>query len=139
MGLAILVIVLGIAGYFSDLGFQASERTFNDSLKSAVNAPNGAPVMAKNLKLDAGDRSTGYFSKQSAIPAGCFSVDALQTLSIVLYGNERVEFKQPLEITVFFRCVLGSGYASASDELCEESCLVSFGKEIDVLPEGEPA
>jgi len=139
MGLAIMLIVLGIADYFSNLSFQASERTFIDSLKSAVNSPNSSQIVASEIRLGAGSKTVASFSKQTSIPAGCFSIDARLAQSIELHENTRIDIKEPSEMDIFIRCVLGPDYASDSSLLCEESCLVSFGKEIEVSLPAEPA
>lgn len=139
MGLAIMLIVLGIADYFSSLGFQASERALADSLKSAVNAPNSSQIVASDIRLNTGSKTVTSFSKQTSIPAGCFSIDARSSQSLELHGITRIDIKEPVELDIFIRCVLGPDYESDSGLSCEESCLVSFGKEIRVESAEMPA
>jgi hypothetical protein len=127
MGLAIMLIVLGIADYFSGLRFQASERAFNDSFNSAVNMPNGEIITAPKVYLNEGDKTTASLSKQSSIPAECIQIEAVNLPAFKLEGNERIQILKAVEANVYFRCILSSLYGIRD---CEESCLVSFGKEI---------
>lgn len=130
MGLFIMVIVLSIVNYFSDLRIQASEKTFNDAFRSSVNSPNGAVIAAKNIFLQPGAKTSVALSSQaSGVPPECIEIDAVPFGSLELSSTgDRVIISKSIEITVYFSCVLGPKYGNGTD--CEKSCKVSFGKEI---------
>lgn len=131
MGLAILVIVLGISNYFSGLTMQASEKNFNDALKSAVNSPNGTVIVAQGIILSGGSKTSSSLSKQISIPEKCISIQgSLSDSWSVNAGGTAISFSRAIQTNVYFSCVLGSGHASASGDPCEISCLASFGDEI---------
>lgn len=129
MGLAILLIVLNIVDYFSGLRFQASWESFKGGLKSAVNSPNGDVIFAKNISLNTGTITTTSLSSMSGIPSDCFEINSASLSAFKLSDDKTsVSISKIVETTVYFRCVLGSEYGSGTS--CEESCLVSFGEEI---------
>jgi len=132
MGLAILLIVLNIVDYFSSLRFQASWESFKGGLKSAVNSPNGDVIFAKNISLNTGTITVSSLSVMSGIPSECFEINSASLSSFKLSDDETsISISKIVETTVYFRCVLGSEYGTGSN--CVETCLASFGEEIQTL------
>ncbi|MDO8647875.1 MAG: hypothetical protein Q7R70_05695 [Candidatus Diapherotrites archaeon] len=131
MGLAILVIVLGISNYFSSRTMEASERNFNDALKSAVNSPNGAVIVAEDIILSGGSKTSSSLSKQVSIPENCIRIQGSASDSwSVNAGGTAISISRAIQTNVYFSCALGDGHISGSGEACEISCLASFGEEI---------
>ena len=134
MALAIMLIVLSISDYFSSLRFQASEKAFNSALKSAVNSPNGAVIIAEGIILHTGKKTTQLFSNEAAgLEPECFSIVGPESNSWqISEEGKTISILKSVETDVFFQCVLGGDYASTAGS-CEESCRVSFGED----PEGQ--
>ncbi|HIH21828.1 MAG: hypothetical protein J4478_01110 [Candidatus Diapherotrites archaeon] len=128
MGLFIMVIMLSIVNYFTDLRFQASEQRFNDALHSAVSSPNGEAIIAKNIILQPGKISSESLAEKANIPSSCVEIDAIDLVAFKLSPDNTVlSVERSVETTVYLKCVLGPEYGSGTD--CEESCIASFGKE----------
>ena len=127
MALLILVIIFGFLSQLRVYQEQASLTAYFDGVKSAVSSPNGEIFQIKSVMLPAGTYNGTALEKQTTLKAECFSFQAPEWSNLHLNDLGDVEIVQSSEIAVFAKCVLADDYGSG----CKESCLISFGKEID--------
>lgn len=130
MGLAILVIVLGIVFHFENEKCNLSKERFEKALDTALNTPTGETVTEKDICFRGGEQYSALaFGRRRAMDPGCFELQATNGVTISAESSRLIDIKTNFETNVYYQCFLPSTnpFDSCIDD-CRACCIVSFGK-----------
>jgi hypothetical protein len=123
LGLAILVIIVGIVLYFQNQKFLLSQQRFDATFDRALATPTGDVLVEKNVFFKGGELYSGaIFATGHAIGADCVSVQG-GNQSALIVTPDYVRIKTPTELDVYYKCT-----STPTDPACGVACVVSFGK-----------
>ncbi len=113
LGLAVLLIVLGIITIIEQQKFQLSELRFYDGFGHAVNLPTNEIFREEKLAFKGGDMfAAESLAMQFKIKEECIKFESPSNSQIKVFSTpHRVEMLNQLQTDVFFRCC----YANGSD------------------------
>jgi hypothetical protein len=135
LALAVLLIIVSTITYFDKLREKVSLETLYSSWKSAVDAPNGKVILARDLFFPAGTRfSRSQFSKQVSLDESCLQFDAEKATGFTLNDSDvehpYVNVASSVGGNVYMQCYSNNDNGIVSDPIgsCYAYCLLSFGK-----------
>lgn len=133
LALAVLLIIVSTVTYFDKLREKVSLETLYSSWKSAVDAPNGKVILARDLFFPQGTRfSRTQFSKQVSLDEACLQFDAEKAAGFVLndsdLDNPYVTLPSSVVGNVYMSCQTTNFIIPPGPTNCFAYCLLSFGK-----------
>lgn len=126
MAIMILVIILGMVTFLQDIQLQISQERMYDGLKTAKKTPDGSVVIRENLQIAKGQSySQRAFANQINLDSDCLEIEAKYSIAYELLDTGTLNVTTYLKNTnVYFKC-----FMDVTDDACDVSCVVSFGKE----------
>ncbi|GEM_PF-4955484 len=133
LGLAILVIILGIIAYFESVRFGLSQERFTQAVDRALANPTGETISEEKVLFRGGESfSSRTFASPRGMDDSCFELQARETGFVVLESASLVKIQKNTELDVFYQCFTRTECAaSALASACDKCCIISFGKEPD--------
>ncbi len=130
IALAVLVIILGVIGYFDLVRQKVSYDTLYSSWKSAVDSPNNEVVPVKGLFFTKGTRfSKTQFSRQVSLDNECMAFEADTSIGYSFEG-EAIEVTSSILGSIYMQCNIDNTVGAVGNSSCFVYCLISFGKAI---------
>lgn len=123
MGLAILLIVLGIIQVIEQQKFELSQIRFVDGFEAAVNLPANKTVKQEQLLFRQGTTITAYgLAKQFPVDEKCIVFFSGHS-AVLIVSPQKAQMTKPVQTDVFFNC------AKNRVPSCDIDCKVGFGAE----------
>jgi hypothetical protein len=128
IGLAILLVIMSALNYFQGQVVVQSKSDFFALVKNAVNTPNGAVLMSKELtfpnkfSVDAAD-----LQNASNLSENCFEFDSMGSVQ-TSSDKKEVRFSQSLKVIVYAKCNAVLGCDPYNSENCCTQCIISFAR-----------
>lgn len=125
MAIMILVIILGMVTYLQDIQLQISQERMYDGLKAAKKTPDGSVVIREKLLITKGQSySKNSFANQINLDSECLTIESKDSIAYELLDTGTLNIHTQLQTNVYFKC-----FMDVTDDDCDVSCVVSFGKE----------
>jgi len=135
VGLAILLIIVGLINYFNAQIIAQSKNDFITVVKSSVSASNGSVITSSgDLTFARGFGVDGLDAQNwTQISEKCFHfVSSASEGSIKIIDDTKAEFTQTLSIKVYSKCVPDQSCNPYDPEnSCCMQCTISFGKKLE--------
>lgn len=133
MGLAILVTIISMIGYFGEQEINVSEARlyegFQIALENLSTEESPEMVVMENLKLKEKSYSAFDFALEARMPElypDCIRLTASPNLGEVI--DNRIEISSTIKTDIYYKCI-------SQTSSCSICCIISFGQEISP---GEP-
>ncbi|MDD3159832.1 MAG: hypothetical protein PHQ98_02600 [Candidatus ainarchaeum sp.] len=140
VGLAILLIIISLLGYFNSLIYTQALTKTSDIVKKAYNSPTGVIVTEQNNEKLPFLKDSMFTSSSFAYNIGeekeCFTFFTNSSAIDLFSGQNGISFKQNLNVNVYAKCLpldiaSREGSYSNCDSKCKVCCLISFGKKLE--------
>ncbi|MBN1941043.1 MAG: hypothetical protein JW772_02570 [Candidatus Diapherotrites archaeon] len=125
LGVAILVIIIGIIGFIQNWEYYVSDNILYEGLDNAVQTPNGDVVVRKNLKFPKGNSyAAGSLAANAGLEPECLEIQATDASVFALEGNNFIKMQNNAVAHVYYQCFMDRPE-------CDIYCIVSFGKALE--------
>lgn len=135
IGIAILMIILGVLTHFNALQAKVSIEEFNTKVIAAAQSPDGSVLSSQSaLRLSEGVIfSSNGMQDLTGYPASCFSFNSNRSLIRIKGGGSVAEVVQTTDSKIYVKCSPTGLIASDPDDVttCEIECIISFGEKLE--------
>lgn len=128
----ILVIILGILSWVDGIRREVSEKRVFEGFEKAVRSPDGSIIFEDDLVLAPGSAfsSRTFSSMIIGMVPECVELQTNTSSAFSEFDGRIVEVNTLITTGIYYRCER----IYDPDHDCETTCLVSFGKEIEIGP-----
>ncbi|MBS3061442.1 MAG: hypothetical protein J4215_02560 [Candidatus Diapherotrites archaeon] len=124
MGLAILVIIIGLIQYFENEKFLLSKERFEKTLDRAFQTPTNEVITEPELLFRAGEQfSSVGLARRRGLEPECIELESRETESISSIQPGVVLIKQNTQLNVYYLCSPASQCLNG----CNTCCRIGFG------------
>lgn len=126
LGLAMLVIVMGVVGMFDDNRFQLSAVRFEDGFETALNLPTGQEVVQESLFFKQGVvlNARGLASSFN-VAENCITFSSGHSKAIPSPDGKSIAMENTVQANIYYRC---ENTLNPAGDSCRPYCEISFGK-----------